>query len=178
VFWRMLGLRGRTRDENAGRGERRRAFTLIELVTVVVLLGILSSVAMPVYLDYRTDAKRAAEASVIGSVKTAIHNASLQTALTGTVSWPTALDSAAANSTASPSNPFFSNILSTPITSDWRKGSTTNRYIGPLGTTYYYVPASGSFSTTPSGPPPPVSPVMMAPEVKPSLETSAVVGVG
>jgi prepilin-type N-terminal cleavage/methylation domain-containing protein len=141
------------------RFHRRRAFTLIELVTVLVVLALLATVAMPVYLDYRADARLASEKAVMGAVKTAIYNQRSYGLPRGTEAWPARLDSAAAGTTASPSNPFFGNVLSMPLTDSWTKGRTEFDYVGPSGTTYRYQPSTGLFGPGAAGPPP-VSPVM------------------
>ena len=68
---------------------KSRAFTLVELIVIIVVLAILSGVAIPKYIDYTTSAKSSAAKATIGAVRSAIANFYANSAVTGTVGWPT-----------------------------------------------------------------------------------------
>jgi prepilin-type N-terminal cleavage/methylation domain-containing protein len=53
---------------------RSRAFTLVELVAVIVVLAVLAGVAVPKYFDYRDRARAAACKTILAHVREAIHN--------------------------------------------------------------------------------------------------------
>ncbi len=50
----------------------KKAFTLIELIFVIVIIGLLASVAIPKFLNLTTHAKTSAVKSVITSVQTSV----------------------------------------------------------------------------------------------------------
>jgi prepilin-type N-terminal cleavage/methylation domain-containing protein len=73
----------------ATRNTPARAFTLIELIAVIVVLAILSGVAIPKYFDYAAKAKESACRGVLGGVRSAVANFYGNAAVNGAPAYPT-----------------------------------------------------------------------------------------
>lgn len=130
-------------------------FTLIELVLVIAILGILAVAALPSLFNVSlTSAKNNSMNATVAAVQTGLSlYAANQVASGNSVSYPAALDSVAATTAASGTNPVFGTVLQTPVSTQWYKKSTTC-YVydfdasGTIttGDTYFqYTPASGTF---------------------------------
>jgi len=67
----------------------RRAFTLIELIAVMVVLAVLAGVAIPKYFNYADRAKSSALSGAIGGVRTGIANYFADSSFSGEAAYPT-----------------------------------------------------------------------------------------
>lgn len=113
---------------------REKGFTLIELVIIIVVLGILASVAIPKYKSIVAESKEAAAKGALGSLRSGISIYYANEAVTtGTAAWPP-IDSMSAVGVvmehALPSNPYQ---LSTNAPDSIVTGVTKGTIVGTRG---------------------------------------------
>jgi len=131
----------------------QKGFTLIELVMVIVILGILASVAIPKFSDISQKAEIAAEAGVVGAVRAGISAVYMTNLIAspGTATYPDSLDQAPKGVVNTPTiqlNAFFTGVLAQGGVHDgnWYKNSSAmngqDTYTGKAGGRYSYYPDS------------------------------------
>ena len=120
----------------------RRAFTMLELVFVIVILGILAGIAAPKLFATRDDAVIAKARADLASIKSGIANAYNANMLTGNFTYPVLSGS---------SGLLFDNVLGDGIKENseqgWsRSGNTYSFNFKGVSTTFTYNRTNGSFS--------------------------------
>lgn len=124
---------------------RREAFTLVELVMVIVIIGLLAIVVTPKFIDIKTSAQTSAEQGTVAAVRSGIQIAHLANLAQGTDAYPASLDSASAGD-ASDTNALFTEVIENGISDpNWEKTAQGYSY-KPSGNSYTYDSGTGQFA--------------------------------
>lgn len=124
--------------------KERAGFTIVELIIVFAILGTLTAVSYPTYVDMTNRAKYSNEKSVVAAVESGVQSYYAKSVLTGRYPpFPATLDDAH-NGTYSGTNLFFTSVLEESAFNGWEKSGLS--YRGPYGTVYTYDPETGVFT--------------------------------
>lgn len=130
----------------------RKAFTMIELVFVIVVIGILSAIAIPKMAATRDDATITKEIATIAAVRSALATERQKRILRGDFTPITSLNSTGTNvafSTFSADRDGnTSNVLEYPVSDCTGLGKTNGCWSVSSGTYTYTMPTSGTVAFT------------------------------
>jgi len=124
----------------------RKAFTMIELVFVVVVIGILSAIAIPKFAATRDDAVIAKARTTVASVRSAIATERQKRILRGDFTPITSVDSGSANGNDQPIFDKFDGVTTTSDVLEYPlqtcvSGSTSGCWLRTAASRYtYYMP--------------------------------------
>ena len=127
----------------------KKGFTLIELIMVIVILGIIAVVAIPRYVDLRSQAELAAIDGVVGGVRGGIHTYYAESAAIGrTPLFPASLEGVDADTV-------FEGVLTDGVEvsagNGWSIAGNVYTYTAGADTEVYeYIPATGALTRTSS----------------------------
>lgn len=122
------------------------AFTLVELIMVIVIIGLLAAVVIPKFTDVRTQAQSAAEDGTVAAIKSGVQLVHMAELAKGNDTWPSTLDSAA-NGDASTTNPLFTDVIDGGVTDkNWRKTGTRRYTYVPTNARFVYNRTTGQFT--------------------------------
>ncbi|MFA6144399.1 MAG: type II secretion system protein [Sulfuricurvum sp.] len=138
--------------------KKRNAFTMIELVFVIVVLGILAAVAIPKFAATRDDAQIAKGRSDVAAIRAAIVSERQGRLLQGQSNYINQLDSLSATSSSNGDVLFDNNgtasnvllqygIVSGDTNGHWRKTAANTYQFKVLGadTEFTYIQGTGRF---------------------------------
>lgn len=127
-----------------------RAFTVIELIFVIVVLGILASVALPKFGKTREMADIAKGRGDVATIRSAIANKRQSSVILGSASYPTAAELDAGG--------LFGGVLMYPMSESTASGNwdnpgangdgVYNYYVGSTPTQFDYNASNGNFGCT------------------------------
>ena len=123
------------------------AFTLIELVLVIVIVGLLAAVVTPKFGSLRGDAEAVSEKAAVSAVRSGIKLAHMRNLARGSNAYPSTLDDAA-NGAAAESNPLFTGVIDDGIIDgNWAKSGNRQYTYQPSSNQYTYDQVTGWFGT-------------------------------
>lgn len=119
----------------------QNAFTLVELIVVIVLIAILAGVGAPIYTNITTHAEASKIKATLDNVRAAIEMTHGENVLTGINSWPSLADvqGAVLRDIKFPENPWVTTNKSTIVAV-----AANNRSV-PGGSGWCYHAASATF---------------------------------
>lgn len=139
--------------------QSKYAFTMIELVFIIVVLGILAAVAIPKFTTTRNDAIIAKGKADISSIRSAIVTERQSRLITGDATWVGTLDDGTGNYFIGPDVNHTLLMYGVAPGGEWTRtnGTSYDYSAGATTVTFTYSNVNGTFSCPTTGSPKPVA---------------------